>query len=81
MYSRSATGIDRGVSTPFQAILLAECKYISLSLAIMLLPNASIGVLLLCPREQAHVSGSEVQQLYEAVNVDRSAEINYNEVG
>ncbi|CAM9349713.1 unnamed protein product [Pylaiella littoralis] len=28
---------------------------------------------------QAHVSGSEVQQLYEAVNVDRSAEINYNE--
>ena len=27
------------------------------------------------------MSGSEAQQLYEAVNIDRSAEINYNEVG
>lgn len=28
-----------------------------------------------------HVSGSEVQQLYDAVNVNSSTEINYNEVG
>lgn len=34
-----------------------------------------------CPRcHQAHVSWSELQQLYEAVNVDRTTEINYNEV-
>ncbi|CAB1099385.1 unnamed protein product [Ectocarpus sp. CCAP 1310/34] len=29
---------------------------------------------------QAHVSWSELQQLYEAINVDRTTEINYNEV-
>lgn len=35
-----------------------------------------------CPRRhQTHVSWSELQQLYEAVNIDRTTEINYNEVG
>lgn len=32
-------------------------------------------------QRQAHVSGSEVQQLFDAVNINRTAEINYNEVG
>lgn len=30
---------------------------------------------------QTHVSGSEVQQLFEAVSIDKASEINYNEVG
>lgn len=42
--------------------------------------SISMPVPMLILLRKSHVSGSEVVRLYDAVNVNRAAEINYNEV-